>query len=159
MARHRYDFQSRFDGNCSNLIYPERIVDKDVTVSNSLYDENKLVTHAIVKNPDPAVKMERVVSDVELAMSDSPEVNSLISGEYKRMLQLSIQNQQRSPVRDKPLSDDDLLKFSDLSAFPERVELDSVIRDKQNSFYSHAVNDVYSSMVSESVSNDVSKVE
>lgn len=151
MALHRYDFQSRFDGDCSNLIYPERLVDKDDFVSNSLYDENKLVTHAIVRHPDSSIKLERVVSDVELAMSDSPEVNSLISSEYKRLLQLSLQNQQRSPVRDRSVSDEDLMRFSDLDAFPERAELDGIVRDKQNAFYSHAVDKVYSDMVESSV--------
>lgn len=151
MERHRFDFQNRFDGDCSLLVYENRSKDYDLSVSNSLYDQNKMVTHAIVHHPDPDIKLERVVSDVELAMSDSPEVNALMSSEYKRMLQLSLQNQQRSPVRDRPLSDDDLLKFSDLGNYPERCELDSVIRDKQNAFYSHAVDKVYSEMVESSI--------
>lgn len=156
MELRKFNAISRMKGICPS-VFPNKVIDKNCFVSDSLYDQNKMVTHCILKSVDSDCKDERVVSDVELAMSDSPEITSLMSSEYRRQLQLSLQNQPKSP-RDKPISDDELIKFNDLSSSLERPDLESVIRSKHSSFYSDAVSKVFESQFehsSRSVSSNV----
>lgn len=132
-------FKSRyFDDHMDNLIYdcPEM----DFTESNTLYDINRGVTHMIVKDSQ---KRERIISDVEICMSDSPEISALFSAEYRAKLRAGIMSQPR-PADNRPpnVSDDDLID----TVIPQRLERDelaSVSKSRLDRFHRKAVSDVF----------------
>lgn len=118
--------------------------DLDLTVSNSLYDKNRGITHVIVKD---SFKQERIISDVEICMSDSPEITSLFPAEYRSKLRAGIMSQSRpSDNRASNVSDDDLI---DIVVPPslERDEVSSMAKDRLSHFHRRAVNDVFESQL------------
>lgn len=73
-------------------------------VSNSQYDLNKGVTHIVVDRDG----MYRIISDVEIAMSDNPDIVSMFSAEYRDNLRKGLMNQPRG--KDMHMSDDQLVE-------------------------------------------------
>lgn len=82
----------------------------DISISNSIYDKHRNLTHGFVDEiqPDGSV-MKRVVSDVELSMSQSDSVRAVVSAEYQEKLRLGLLNQPKSQPREGRMSDDDLI--------------------------------------------------
>lgn len=107
-------FKARnFDNHLDNGYVPIALTDDEcksaMAVSNHIHDQNRGVTHFFLHtnkgNPDDRV---RLVGDVELAMSSSLDVRSIISPEMQQRLRLGLANQPRSGS--SRLSDDDLTR-------------------------------------------------
>lgn len=95
----------------------------DLTRSNSMYDENVLITHGFITEtlPDGSI-MKRLVSDVEIAMSTSDSIKAVVSDEYQQQMRLGLLNQPRNPSRVGNVSDDDLIdEMIPVSAEPDEV--------------------------------------
>mgnify|MGYP000534513560 CR=1 FL=1 len=100
-----------FDNHLDNGYVPIAPTDDEcksaMAVSNHIHDQNRGVTHFFLHTnkgkPDDRV---RLVGDVELAMSSSLDVRSVISPEMQQRLRLGLSNQPRSVS--SGLSDDDL---------------------------------------------------
>lgn len=100
-----------FERNFSDA--PSLPMDKeafDVSESNAMYDEAKFISLGYVEEmlPDGTTR-KRLVGDVELCMSSSPSIRSVVSPDYQQKLKLGLLNQQKSAPRQGRHSDDDLI--------------------------------------------------
>lgn len=131
-------FKSRnFDRHHESLCYS--CPDLDMTASNTIYDSNRGITHMIVKDSQ---KCERIISDVEICMSDSPEITALFTAEYRAKLRAGIMSQSRpSDVRPAGVSDDDLVDLIVPHSL-ERDEVASIAKERVTRFHRKAVSDV-----------------
>lgn len=117
----------------------------DYVKSDTLYDNNKGVTHFIFK--DPNSDNHRIVSDVEICMSDSPEITSQFPAEYRNALRNKLQNQPHSPLRSTPVSDDDLIATS-VSPQLEMDERADLVKSRSKAFFDKATDLVMENIVS-----------
>lgn len=132
--------QRNFDGHLDNFV----IVDPelDFTESNSMYDKNRGITHCIMRDSSGNF---RIASDVEICMSDSPEIVSTFPAEYRQRLRSGILGQSKPVSHNGNLSDDDLIALQT----PERLERDEVVelsKARLRAFHGKAVDTVYDSM-------------
>lgn len=95
--------------------------------SDSVYDCHRFVSHGFVSTlfPDGVVR-KRLVSDVELCASSSPDVLSCISSEYQERLRNALLNQQRSPSRDTRVTDDDLMDSVNIASLEHDEALEYI---------------------------------
>lgn len=96
----------------------------DMSISDSIYDTHRFVSHAFVKEilPD-GTEMMRLVNDVELCSSSSPSIRSVVSPEYQEKLRIGLVNQPKTPPREGRMSDDDLMS----SCVPTDLERDEIV--------------------------------
>ncbi|UPW42029.1 hypothetical protein [Dipodfec virus RodF1_16] len=75
-----------------------------ISLSNSMYDGNKSKTHAIIhSNSGSDDDFVRVISDVEICFSNSPEISALYPAAYRNNLLNSLRSQNFStPVPSLP---------------------------------------------------------
>lgn len=105
-----------------------------IEISDSIYDAHRNISHAFVPETLPdGTSLMRVVSDVELCMSASPEIRSVVSSEYQQRLREGLLNQPRQSPRTGHVSDDDLIDHvipqgleHDESAVLAKMALDSI---------------------------------
>lgn len=137
-------FKSRnFDGHLDNFVIVEP--ELDFTVSDSIYDKNRGITHCFVRDNCDNF---RIVSDVEICMSDSPEITSTFPAEYRMRLRSGILGSSRPVSHNGNLSDDDLIALHT----PERLERDEVVnlsKARLRAFHDKAVDTVFDKMVSD----------
>ncbi len=95
--------------------------------SDSVYDRHRFVSHGFVSTlfPDGVVR-KRLVSDVELCASSSPDVLSCISSDYQERLRNALLNQQRSPSRDTRVTDDDLMDSVNIASLEHDEALEYI---------------------------------
>lgn len=134
-----------FDGHdCFRPVIPLSFVKSDTS-----YDQNKGVTHSIVKDPDS--DNHRIISDVEIAMSDSPEVTSLFTREHRMALRNKLMNQPHSPVHPAGVTDDDLIKLATPALeMDERLDL---AKSRSQQFFDNATDKVLDDVISKSKSS------
>lgn len=108
-------------GNNPPLEVPSEVYDECAKVSDAMYDRHRLISHGFIPVVLPnGTKLERLVGDVELCASDSPEVRAVVSSEFQERLRNGLLNQQRSPSRDGRVTDDELAD----SVIPSSLEPD-----------------------------------
>lgn len=115
----------------------------DYSFSNSLFDSNKGVTHDFIhscKNSDD--DHVRIVSDVEIIMSNDDCVSSLYSPEYRQKLLNSLQGL-RTVTSSPPRSDDELLNSTSVNCLEldERVSVTKSLADCLTKFNSNLSGD------------------
>ena len=95
--------------------------------SDSVYDRYRFVSPGFVPTlfPDGVVR-KRLVSDVELCASSSPDVLSCISSEYQERLRNSLLNQQHSPSRDGRVTDDELMDSVNIASLEHDEALEYI---------------------------------
>lgn len=127
--------ERNFDNHLDTLCFNDDVF--DYSASNYMYDMNRGVTHMILKD---SKGNERVVSDVEIAMSDSPEITSLFPDEYRQRLRASLMS--KSSVTDRPVvTDDELIKLNIPNGL-ERDELATALKARSSDFHNRAVREV-----------------
>lgn len=140
-------FKSRnFDGHLENFVIDEP--ELDFTDSNSIYDKNRGCTHIIIKSIDGR---ERIVSDVEICMSDSPEVTSMFSDEYRARLRSGLVSS-RADSSSVSVGDDELIALN-IPQGLERDEAAAFVKSRLKSFHRDAVNAVYDASLESSDSS------
>lgn len=92
------------------IIHEDHVLTKeDVAYSNMLYDQNKGKTHDFLHtNKGADDDVVRLISDVEICMSNDPSVTSYYSPEYRQSLYNSIKGM-GSKSQFVGLSDDEIL--------------------------------------------------
>lgn len=89
---------------------PQDVEAFDLSESNAMYDEAKFVSFAYVGEMLPdGTKRKRLVGDIELCMSSSKSIRSVVSPDYQEKLRLGLLNQQKAAPRQGHHSDDDLI--------------------------------------------------
>lgn len=132
-------FFSRF--KCDSHSLPSYSPDStDYTDSNFMYDTNKGITHIIYTDDNGDC---RIVSDVEICMTDDPSVTSLFSSEYVNNLRNTILSKPHSKISNLDSKGDPIFNHSTLPL--ERDELDRLITSSQSDFFHDAVKLVNSS--------------
>lgn len=121
--KNRYKLRN-FDHHHDDFIVPMPFTGLDTTVSDSIFEANKGVSHAFLHYPSSDdVSPVRLISDVEIAVGSDPVISSQFDNEYRSALLSSIENQPRSsrvPAR----SDDDLIAAN----VPNNLERDEALR-------------------------------
>lgn len=89
-----YFKQRNFDGHLNKGYRIDNSINKEpkhLNASNALYDQNAGLTHAFLHTnkgqPDDEV---RLIGDVEICMSNAPEVTSVFSPEYRNRLRMGL---------------------------------------------------------------------
>ena len=125
-----------FDGHLDNGYIPPTLTDSELSsamaVSNTLYDHNRGITHAFIHtNKGSDDDKVRLVCDVELAMSSSLDVRTVVSPEMQQRLRLGLTNQ---PKTGSPgLSDDQLVSSMPANFGLERDESVNLLRHELRS--------------------------
>lgn len=114
--------------------------DDDYTDSNSMYDRNVGVTHLLLRSPDGSV---RIVSDVEICMTDDPRITSLFSSEQISNLRNAILGKPHNSTSNVD-SNDDPIFGSVVPQGIERDELSDLIVSRQEKFHDAAVDNFLS---------------
>ena len=78
----------------------------DSSFSDSLYDVNKGITHVLLRYSDS--KATRYVGDVEICMTNDPNITSYFTQEHRNAIKNQLQNQKRSNVSTQ-MTDEELL--------------------------------------------------
>lgn len=113
-----------FDNHHDNYIVSMPFTGLDTSVSDSIYENNKGVSHAFLHYPSSDESSPvRLISDVEIAVGTDPVISSQFDNDYRNALRASIENQPRAsriPAR----SDDDLIDAN----IPNNLERDEALR-------------------------------
>lgn len=114
-------------GNHPPLQISAEDVERFNRYSDSVYDRHRFISHGFVPTcfPDGVVR-KRLVSDVELCASSSPDVLSCISSEYQERLRNSLLSQQRPPSRDGRVTDDELMDSVNIASLEHDEALEYV---------------------------------
>lgn len=110
---------------------------EDYSDSNSMHDANVGVTHFYLKDD---YGNERIVSDVELVMTNDPSVTSQFSPEYLAQLKNTILSKPHSSLSNVNSKDDPI--GGHVYHPLERDELFDAISDKQSEFHKFAMDTV-----------------
>lgn len=123
IMKNRYKLRN-FDHHHDDYIVPMPFTGLDTTVSDSIYEDNKGISHAFLHYPSSDdVSPVRLISDVEIAVGSDPAISSQFDNEYRSALRASLENQPRAsrvPAR----SDDDLIAAN----VPNNLERDEALR-------------------------------
>lgn len=161
MSVNRYKLRN-FDNHHDDYQFP--VSSLDYSFSNTLYDMNKGVTHDFLHSDkgheDDSV---RIVSDVEICMSQSPDITSRYPAEYRNNLRNSLEGM-RSPVVHSGMTDDQLLNSHSVNGLEldERVAVTKSLADSLDSALSRLKPDIpsdTSAPADTSTSSDISTSE
>lgn len=106
----------------SNSAPLSRVAD-DYSFSNMMYDKSKGVTHCLLPYCTDGSKPTRFVGDVELCMSNDPNIVSRFSAEHRDMLRKQLASQPHSPATNSPSPTDDQLMQNGAIRSLERDEI------------------------------------
>lgn len=89
-----YFKQRNFDGHLDKGYFVDNSINtepKHLNASNALYDQNAGLTHAFLHtNKGQSDDEVRLIGDVEICMSNAPEVTSVFSTEYRNRLRMGL---------------------------------------------------------------------
>lgn len=132
MARRPYNLWKKrnFDTHLDGYTAYRPMSDSDFVHSNTMYDMNKGITHAFVHTARGSDHdFVRLVSDVEICMSNDPEIMATFTHEYRSNLRNALMSAPRSPVT-PALSDDELMSNGPCPTNLERDEISALARDQ-----------------------------
>lgn len=135
----RYKIRN-YDGHHDNGYRPPVFDSSDVqkaqVISDSLYDRNVGITHCFLHtNKGAEDDRVRLVCDVELAMSTSEDIRSLVSPEMQSRLRLGLQNQPKTNIAS--LSDDELFRSVPANFGLERDEMAFIVKSQLDHLAAH----------------------
>lgn len=123
------NYDSHHDNGYCPPVFEASDVQKAQVISDSLYDRNVGVTHCFLHtNKGAEDDRVRLVCDVELAMSTSEDIRSLVSPEMQSRLRLGLQNQPKTNA--VSLTDDQLMRSVPANFGLERDEMASIVKSQ-----------------------------
>lgn len=119
MPTNKFHARYNFDSHVENAHTVE-----DYSFSNMMYDQHKGISHALLPYSENS-EITRFVSDVELCMSQDPNIVSRFSAEHRDMLKKQLSSQPRTSISDGVYpSDDELLQNGGIRS----LERDEIVR-------------------------------
>ncbi len=130
------NYDSHHDEGYLPPVFEASDVQKAQVISDSLYDRNVGVTHCFLHtNKGAEDDRVRLVCDVELAMSTSEDIRSLVSPEMQSRLRLGLQNQPKTNT--SSLSDDQLVRSVPANFGLERDEMAAIAKSQLDYLAAH----------------------
>lgn len=130
------NYDCHHDNGYRPPVFEASDVQKAQVISDSLYDRNVGVTHCFLHtNKGAEDDRVRLVCDVELAMSTSEDIRSLVSPEMQSRLRLGLQNQPKTNAAS--LSDDQLMRSVPANFGLERDEMAAIAKSQLDYLAAH----------------------
>lgn len=130
------NYDCHHDNGYRPPVFEASDVQKAQVISDSLYDRNVGVTHCFLHtNKGAEDDRVRLVCDVELAMSTSEDIRSLVSPEMQSRLRLGLQNQPKT--NSASLSDDQLMRSVPANFGLERDEMAAIAKSQLDCLAAH----------------------